>query len=218
MEHILETTGYEQLKFKYQRKNNAKLDAGETEEPEAEEHNQTVPINPAKELDLLKKKVEELTTLDSAARAEAIETEELRRKVEELTNMKKAKDKEIEAMNATITAKDKTSDRTNRRLSLTRSAHEKKLVSLIKTGANWSEDCAHMAVSIATSLDDKAYSFDETTGTLTENGVKVFWRRVGKATGNEEEAKERLKLMKAFIEEQTILVLKKVAKRTGDQL
>ena len=47
-----------------------------------------------------------------------------------------------------------------RRLSVSRKANEQKIVGLIKTGTNWSEDRAHLAWSHAGALNDEEFTID----------------------------------------------------------
>ena len=51
----------------------------------------------------------------------------------------------------------------SRRLSVSGRANVQKMVGLIQTGSNWSEDSAHLACSHAATLDDDEFDLDEET-------------------------------------------------------
>ncbi|MCS5584343.1 MAG: transforming acidic coiled-coil-containing protein [Pseudomonadales bacterium] len=199
MATVKEETGYEQLKFKYQRKNEANMDDYVGDDG-IEDH--TVPITPAQEISDLQAKLKEEQA-----------------KLKDATENLEKKDKELEDKDAKIAETVAFSTRSTRRLSVTRKGNEKKVISLINKGTNWTEDSCHMAVSIAASLDDNAYGYNDNTNTLIEKvGAKNFWIRVEKAVDDEMITRDRLKQMKELVEVQAILVLKNVSKRAGDTL
>ena len=66
-----------------------------------------------------------------------------------------------------------------RRLSIFRRANEQKLVSLIQTGSNWTEDSAHLACCLSASLNDEEFELEEASDIIkTKKGEFNFLQKV----------------------------------------
>ena len=169
METLRTSKGYESLKTKYMRQlarsfpelqgepaqlDNTLVGDMDTYTIDDEEFDNAVnigilPINPIVEKD---KQIEELTkTIES-----------LNEKIQDIPRLEKsleeAKADKKRALSLTRQA--------GRRLSVSRKANEQKMVGLIKTGTNWSEDSAHLACSHAAALNDEEFHIDTSTDTV----------------------------------------------------
>ena len=168
MEALKISTGYESLKSKYLRRlsrnypdlqgepqqlnTTLKGDMDRDLDDEDEENEITegiVPINPIIEKDReiaeLQKKIENLN-------AKVAEIDILEKKLEEATTENRR----------VLTV----SRQVGRRLSVSRQANEQKLVSLLQTGANWTEDSAHLACCLSASINEDEFEIDEATDTV----------------------------------------------------
>ena len=54
----------------------------------------------------------------------------------------------------------------SRRLSVSRKANEQKMVGLVRSGSNWSEDSAHLACSHAATLNEEEFELDIASDTI----------------------------------------------------
>ena len=102
-----------------------------------------------------------------------------------------------------------------RRLSVSRKANEQKMVSLIRTGRNWSEDSAHLACSHAATLNDEEFELDESEDIVKPKNPKYdFMNKVEEHIDNTDKMQqERLEEMKKLILEQ----MKPTIKRRGEK-
>ena len=199
------STGYESLKVKYMRqlaRNYPNLQ-GEPEldktlpgdmdrdivecDDEVEVSMAILPINPIIEKD---KQIADLEKTLLSLREKVATIPDLVKGLEEA----KAENKRI--LNA--------SKQVGRRLSVTRKANEQKMVSLIRTGSNWTEDSAHMACSHAATMNDDDYELDSVTDEVKPNNKRVdFMKKVEDHLDMTDKLQEeRLTEMKRMIMEQ----------------
>ena len=208
------TTGYESLKTKYMRqlsRNHPNLQgepdqlnttqagdmdrALDDEDEESEVSLAVLPINPIVEKD---KEIAELTK----------NLEDLKQQLEALPAMQKGLD-DAKAENKRVQS---VSRQVVRRLSVSRKANEQKMVSLIMTGNNWTEDSAHLACSQAATLNEDDFELDEEND-LVKPKKNNFMKKVEDSIEADDKIqKERLEELKRLILEQ----MKKTIKNKSD--
>ena len=174
MQAIKTTTGYESLKTKYMRqlaRNFPTLQgepqlnttlAGEMDrELLDDEDNDTeislgiLPINPIVEKD---KEIADLLKT----------VELLKKQVAAIPDLEKGLE-DAQAENKRVLS---VSKQVGRRLSVSRKANEQKMVGLVRTGANWTEDSAHLACSHAATLNDDEFELNVDTGKVNPKNKK----------------------------------------------
>ena len=212
------TTGYESLKTKYMRQlaknypnlqgepiqlNNTLADdmdryAGDDVDDETEITMGILPINPIIEKD---KEIADLVKTVENLKSKLEEVPILEKNLEEA----KAENKKVLSISRQV----------GRRLSVSRRANEQKMVGLIKSGSNWSEDSAHLACSHAATLNDEEFELDEVTDTVIPRGKNSnFMKKVEDFLDNDDKMQqERLKEMTRLILEQ----MKKTVKQRGEK-
>ena len=204
MQALRATTGYESLKVKYMRqlaKNFPNLQ-GEPQfdttqafdmdtargdmdsEEETEISMPILPINPIVEKD------HEIATLAKAV-------EDLKELVETIPDLKKGLE-EAKAENKRILD---ISKQVGRRLSVSRKANEQKMIGLLRTGVNWTEDSAHLACSHATTMNDDDFEIDDKTDEVVPKNKKwKFMKKVEECLDKDDKIQhERLGEMKKLI-------------------
>ena len=215
-------TGYESLKVKYMRQLSRnfpnmqgephQLDTTVTDDmdnyiAEDDDHDKEVsigilPINPIVEKDQqiqeLTKAVENLKTKLAAMPILEMNLEEARAEHKRTLSLSK---------------------QFSRRLSVSRKANEHKMIGLLRTGTNWSEDSAHLACSHAATLNEEEFELDSDLDTvIPKDKSKNFLAKVEEhldMTDNLQ--KERLEEMRKLIMNQMKSTIKKRGeKRASD--
>ena len=215
-------TGYESLKVKYMRQLSRnfpnmqgephQLDTTVTDDmdnyiAEDDDHDKEVsigilPINPIVEKDQqiqeLTKTVENLKTKLAAMPILEMNLEEARAEHKRTLSLSK---------------------QFSRRLSVSRKANEHKMIGLLRTGTNWSEDSAHLACSHAATLNEEEFELDSDLDTvIPKDKSKNFLAKVEEhldMTDNLQ--KERLEEMRKLIMNQMKSTIKKRGeKRASD--
>ena len=107
----------------------------------------------------------------------------------------------------------------SRRLSVSRKANEQKMIGLLRTGSNWSEDSAHLACSHAATLNEEEFELDSDSDTvIPRDKSRNFLAKVEEhldMTDNLQ--KERLEEMRKLIMNQMKSTIKKRGeKRASD--
>ena len=214
------TTGYESLKTKYMRqlaRNYPNLQGepdqlnttqagdmdryvGEDEDGDNEITLGILPINPIVEKD---KEIADLVRT----------VESLKNKLEVLPKLEKSLEDAKAENKKYLTI----SRQVGRRLSVSRKANEQKMVSLIKTGSNWTEDSAHLACSHAATLNDEEFELDEVTDTvIPKEKMSSFMKKVEDFLDKEDKMqKERFDEMTRLILEQMKTTIKKRGEKRG---
>ena len=102
-----------------------------------------------------------------------------------------------------------------RRLSVSRKANEQKMVGLIKTGTNWSEDSAHLACSHAAALNDEEFVIDTSTDSvIPKDSAFNFLQKVEEYLEKDDQSQmDRLNEMRCLILDQ----MKPTIKRRGEK-
>ena len=104
----------------------------------------------------------------------------------------------------------------SRRLSVSGRANEQKMVGLIKTGNNWTEDSAHIACSHAATLDEDEFSLEEgTNNVVPKNPEFNFLKKVEKYLDKDDKLQqERLEeLRKLILHQMKVTILNKMELR-----
>ena len=111
------------------------------------------------------------------------------------------------------------SKQVGRRLSVSKRANEQKMVGLIKTGANWSEDSAHLACCHAATLNDDEFELQEETDEVKpKNKNWNFMKKVEDFIETDDKMQqERLAEMERLILEQMKTTIKKKADLRGEK-
>ena len=213
------TTGYESLKAKYMRQlsrqglhaepnplnttvvagDDVSVDDDIDHDEEREVTIGIIPINPIIEKDIeianLSKRVEEL-------QAKVATTEQ---------GLEEAKHE-----NKRLTS---ISRQVGRRLSVSRQANEQKMISLIKTGSNWTEDSAHLACCLAASINDDEFELDDTEDTVKPKSSNFnFLKKVEENVDLDEKVQvERLEEIKRMILEKIKKTIKKKLETRGEK-
>ena len=103
----------------------------------------------------------------------------------------------------------------SRRLSVSRKANEQKMVGLVRSGSNWSEDSAHLACSHAATLNEEEFELDIASDTIIpKNRNTNFLSKVEEqidATDNLQV--ERLEEIKKLIMNQMKSTIKKIGEK-----
>ena len=220
MQALKATTGYESLKTKYMRQL-AKSFPNRQGEPEfdttqiidmdrdidldSEETEVTLPIlpiNPIVEKDL------EIATLNKTVeglKEQVLAMDDLRNELEEA----KAENKRVLNISKQV----------GRRLSVSRKANEQKMISLVKTGKNWTEDSAHLACSHAATMNDDEFEIDEKTDeVIPKNKNKDFMKKVHDCLDKEDKLQyERYLEMKRMIMDLMKKTIKKKSEVRGEK-
>ena len=107
----------------------------------------------------------------------------------------------------------------SRRLSVSGRANVQKMVGLIQTGSNWSEDSAHLACSHAATLDDDEFELDEETDQVKpKNPSWNFLLKVEKFLDmNDTLQQERLAELRNMILDQMKTTIKKKKELRGEK-
>ena len=201
MQAIKMETGYESLKSKYLR-HLAKHSVGINAEPiysasdmnkdkcnddeEKESDVMIVPINPIVEKD---RQIKEL--VDSV--------NDLQQQVSVIPELQKRLDESLKS-NRQANA---VTRQLSRRLSVSEKANEQKMVGLIKSGSNWSEDSAHLACSHAATLNDDDFELDDSGKVKPKDPNKNFMKKVESHLDKQDELQvDRFNQMKELILEQ----------------
>ena len=217
---IKTTTGYESLKSKYMRllaKNFPNLQGEpdqlnttqtgdmdrfimEDDEDEREVSMGILPINPIVEKD---KEILDLAKTVESLKAKLADIPKLEKSLEEAV----AENKRIMTVTRQV----------GRRLSVSRKANEQKMVGLIKTGSNWSEDSAHLACSHAATLNDEEFELDDTTDSVKHKNKNFdFMKKVEENLDiNDKLQQERLEEMRHLILEQMKTTIKRRGEKRG---
>ena len=218
METLKSSTGYESLKAKYMRQlartypklqgEPGVLDSTQVGDMDAyslddEEFDNVVnigiiPINPIVEKD---QQIEDLTKTIESLKEKIKDIPKLEKSLEE------AKTENRRALSLTRQA--------GRRLSVSRKANEQKMVGLIKSGTNWSEDSAHLACSHAAALNDEEFIIDTSTDTVIPKDKNFnFLKKVEEYLEKTDQSQmERLSEMRRLILDQ----MKPTIKRRGEK-
>ena len=90
------------------------------------------------------------------------------------------------------------------------------MISLIKTGSNWSEDSAHLACCLAASINDDDFELDETSDKVKpKNSKSTFLKKVEESLDpGEKVQEERLDEIKRMILEK---VKKTIKNKRGEK-
>ena len=106
----------------------------------------------------------------------------------------------------------------SRRLSVSGKANEQKMVSLIKTGSNWTEDSAHLACSHAATLNDDDFVIDEAGKVKPKDPNMKFMKKVESFLDKQDELQvDRYNKMKELILEQMKNTIRKKMDLRGEK-
>ena len=219
---IKTTTGYESLKTKYMRqlaKNHPDLQGeptqlnttlagdmdsvpGDEDEEDREISMGILPINPIVEKD---KEIADLLKTVESLKSQLSIIPSLEKGLEEA----RAENKNVLNISRQV----------GRRLSVSRRANEQKMVSVIQTGTNWTEDSAHLACSHAATLNDDEFELDDATDTVKPKNKNFnFLKKVEEfLEPNNSIEWDRLNEMKRLILEQMKTTIKKKADTRGEK-
>ena len=220
MQYLKTSTGYESLKTKYQRHlarahpnlpGEPQLDNTQIGDMDRDLHDEEddtevtmgiLPINPIVEKD------KEIADLVKAV-------ESLKDQLAIIPQLEKGLD-EAKAENKRVLS---ISKQVGRRLSVSRKANEQKMVGLIRSGANWTEDSAHLACSHAATLDDDEFTLDDTTEEIKPKNKKWnFMKKVEEYLDKGDKMQEeRLEEMKRMIMDQMKTTIKKKLDARGEK-
>ena len=220
MQALKTTTGYESLKVKYMRqlsRNFPNLQGEpqfdttipydmdselDLESEETEVSLPILPINPIVEKDL------EIANLTKTV-------ENLQEQVASIADLKK----ELEDSKAENRKILNISRQVGRRLSVSRKANEQKMVGLIKSGVNWTEDSAHLACSHAATMNDDDFEINEDTDEVVpKNKDWEYMRKVEDCLDKSDQMQqERFLEMKRMILELMKKTIKKKMEIRGEK-
>ena len=213
------TTGYESLKVKYMRQLAKSfpnlqgepqfdttlagdMDRDLLEEEETEISLPILPINPIVEKD---KEIAELAKTVESLKEQLAVIPDLEKGLVE------AKSENTKLLNV--------SRQVGRRLSVSRKANEQKMMGLIRTGANWTEDSAHLACSHAATLNEDDFILDEESDELLPRNKKWnFMKKVEESLDKSDKLPlERFEEMKRMILEQMKKTIKNKIEVRGEK-
>ena len=207
MQHLRITTGYESLKTKYMRQLASKYPNSHVGTP----------------TDTIDQEVSDMNDEESCIEDSILPINPIVEKDREIAHLRKTVD-EMKSKLATISVIQKEleeaknenrriiaiSKQAGRRLSVNRRANEQKMVSLIQTGVNWSEDSAHLACSHAAVLNENDFELDSSFEKVKpKDGKEHFLKKVEENLDQNESLQiERFQEMERLILEQMKTTLK----------